>query len=173
LLVRIAFSQLPIKLLLRNLKMETFRPEISSEHFEYPIQSRIRQSLIVQPNLHHGKMSPPMADTSRGMDARIQKKAQKKLVKVLLEMIILKYLTKESIYGYQLIGSIRKEYDVSLGASVIYPLLNLLEKEGYVKSVWNMAPERPRKVFAITEQGKNRLKKTEISLLMIYQRITK
>jgi PadR family transcriptional regulator PadR len=152
--------------------METFRPEISSEHFEYPIQSKIRQSLIVQPNLQHEKMSAPIPHISRGIDARIQKKIQKKLVKVLLEMIILKYLTKESIYGYQLIGSIRKEYDVYLGASVIYPLLNLLEKQGYVESVWNMALERPRKVFTITELGKNRLEKTETSLLIIYKRIT-
>jgi DNA-binding PadR family transcriptional regulator len=152
--------------------METFRPEISSNHFNYPIESRIKQSLIIQPNLHHRKISAPIADSIRGMDARIQKKTQKKLVKVLLEMIILKYLTKESIYGYQLISSIRKEYDVYLGASVIYPLLNLLEKQGYVKSVWNMTLERPRKVFTITDLGKNRLEKTETSLLIIYKRIT-
>ncbi len=31
-----------------------------------------------------------------------------------------------------------KTYGVYFGPSTIYPLLALLEKKGYVKSVWNM-----------------------------------
>jgi DNA-binding PadR family transcriptional regulator len=46
-----------------------------------------------------------------------------------------------------------------------------MEKKGYVASTWNMNSERPRKVYALTEQGKSLLNITENSLLMMCQKI--
>ena len=54
---------------------------------------------------------------------------QTKLTKGLLDMIVLQYLEKESMHGYQLISKIRKGFGVYFGASTIYPLLgNAREK---------------------------------------------
>ena len=106
------------------------------------------------------------------MNTKTQKDAQTKLAKGLLDMIILQYLEKESMHGYQLITSIRKGFGVYFGPSTIYPLLGLLEKKGYVVSAWKMNSERPRKVYTLTEQGKSLLTITENSLLMICQRIS-
>jgi PadR family transcriptional regulator, regulatory protein PadR len=101
------------------------------------------------------------------MDINNKKQAQTKLTKGLLDMIILQYLEHESMHGYQLITKIRKGFGVSFGPSTVYPLLGLLEKKGYVKSVWNMDSERPRKVYNLTNEGKDVLSFTESSLNMI------
>jgi PadR family transcriptional regulator PadR len=101
------------------------------------------------------------------MTNNYQKEVQTKLTKGLLDMIILQYLDQESMHGYHLITKIRKSYGVYFGPSTIYPLLGLLEKKGYVKSAWNMDAERPRKVFNLTNDGKNFLNLTENSLNLL------
>jgi len=99
------------------------------------------------------------------------KETQTKLAKGLLDTIILQYLEKQGMHGYQIITNIRKGFGVYFGPSTIYPLLGLLEKKGCVQSVWDMTSERPRKVFTLTEQGRSLLKFNENSLLMICQKI--
>ncbi len=101
------------------------------------------------------------------MNTNNQKEAQTKLTKGLLDMIILQYLEQQSMHGYQLITKIRKNFGVYFGPSTIYPLLGLLEKKGYIKSVWNTDSERPRKVYNLTNEGKDVLNFTESSLNMI------
>ncbi len=101
------------------------------------------------------------------MNNNYQKETQTKLTKGLLDMIILQYLNKESMHGYQIITKIRKGFGVYFGPSTVYPLLGLLEKKGYVKSAWNMGTERPRKVYKLTNEGKNVLNFTENSLNLI------
>ena len=101
-----------------------------------------------------------------------RKETQAKLTKGLLDMIILRYLEKESMHGYQLITKIRKNYGVYFGPSTIYPLLALLEKKGYIKSAWNMDAERPRKVYGLTGDGKSVLSFTENSFNFICQSLS-
>jgi PadR family transcriptional regulator PadR len=96
-----------------------------------------------------------------------QKEVQTKLTKGLLDTIILQYLSKESMHGYQLITTIRKSFGIYFGPSTIYPLLGQLEKKGYVKSSWNMDSERPRKVYSLTNDGKSLLSFVESSLNLI------
>jgi DNA-binding PadR family transcriptional regulator len=101
------------------------------------------------------------------MTNNYQNEVQTKLTKGLLDMIILQYLDKESMHGYQLITKIRKGFGVYFGPSTIYPLLGTLEKKGFVNSEWNMNSERPRKVYKLTNEGKNVLSFTESSLNLI------
>ena len=101
------------------------------------------------------------------MNNNYQKETQTKLTKGLLDMIVLQYLDKESMHGYQMITKIRKGFGVYLGPSTVYPLLGLLERKGYVTSAWNMDTERPRKMYKLTTQGKNVLNFTENSLKLM------
>jgi len=101
------------------------------------------------------------------MNNNYQKETQTKLTKGLLDMIILQYLEQQPMHGYQVITKIRKGFGVYFGPSTIYPLLGLLEKKGYLKSAWNMDSERPRKVYELTNEGKNVLSFTESSLNLI------
>jgi DNA-binding PadR family transcriptional regulator len=106
------------------------------------------------------------------MNNNYQKETQTKLTKGLLDMIVLQYLNEESMHGYQIITKIRKGFGVYFGPSTVYPLLGLLEKKGYVTSAWNMFTERPRKVYKLTNEGKNVLNFAENSLNLIVKNMT-
>jgi DNA-binding PadR family transcriptional regulator len=82
-------------------------------------------------------------------------------------MIILQLLDQQPMHGYQIITRIRKSFGVYFGPSTVYPLLNTLEKKGYLKSKWNMDCERPRKVYELTNEGATVLNFTEGSLTLI------
>ena len=101
------------------------------------------------------------------MTNNYQKEIQTKLTRNLLDPIILQYLEKDPMHGYQLIAQIRKGFGIYLGPSTVYPLLGLFEKKGYVKSSWDMSGERPRKVYMLTAEGKSILKFAEDSLNLI------
>ncbi len=100
-----------------------------------------------------------------------QKEAQVKLMKGLLDLIVLQFLNTQPMHGYQIITKIRKSFGVYFGPSTIYPLLASLEKKGYVNSEWNMATERPRKIYKLTTEGNNLLNFTENSLNFICRKI--
>ncbi len=101
-----------------------------------------------------------------------QKEVSTKLMKGLLDLIILQFLSTEPMHGYQIITKIRKNFGVYFGPSTIYPLLGSLENKGFVDSHWNMSYERPRKVYSLTSEGKNILNFTEDSLNLICKKIT-
>jgi PadR family transcriptional regulator PadR len=105
------------------------------------------------------------------MNNNRQKETQTKLTKGLLDMIILQYLEKESMHGYQLITTIRKNFGIYFGPSTIYPLLGTLQKKGYVDSEWEMNHEKPRKVYKLTSNGQTMLNDIEGSLNMICKKI--
>jgi DNA-binding PadR family transcriptional regulator len=99
------------------------------------------------------------------------KEVQNKLMKGMLDLIVLEFLNGQPMHGYQIIVKIRKVFQVYFGPSTIYPLLGMLEKKGYVKSEWNMSGERPRKVYSLTAQGQNLLRFTEDSLNFIVRKM--
>ena len=51
-----------------------------------------------------------------------QNEIQNKIVKGLLDMIVLELLNKQSMHGYQIIIEIRKVFGIYYGPSTVYPL---------------------------------------------------
>ena len=109
---------------------------------------------------------------TEGKAMNAQKEVQTKLMKGLLDLIVLQFLSSQPMHGYQVITKIRKSFGVYFGPSTIYPLLGTLEKKGYVSSVWNMESERPRKIYELTSDGQSLLNFTEDSLNFICRRIS-
>ncbi len=101
-----------------------------------------------------------------------QKEAQTKLMKGLLDLVVLQLLSQQPMHGYQIITKIRKSFGVYFGPSTIYPLLGTLEEKNYVASTWNMETDRPRKVYRLTIEGQNMLNFAEESLNLICRRIS-
>ena len=101
----------------------------------------------------------------------LQKQVQTKLAKGLLDLIILQFLKTQSMQGYQVITKIRKSFGVYFGPSTIYPLLASMEKKGHLSSAWNMATDRPRKIYTITNDGQNMLNFTENSLKIMCKQL--
>jgi PadR family transcriptional regulator PadR len=100
------------------------------------------------------------------------REVQNKLMKGLLDLVILQFLNAKPMHGYQIISIIRKNFGVYFGPSTIYPLLNNLEEKGYIKSQWDLSNERPRKVYELTTEGQNLLSFTENSLNHICRKIS-
>ncbi len=95
-----------------------------------------------------------------------------KLMRGLLDLVVLQFLRAQPMHGYQIITSLRKQFGVYFGPSTIYPLLSVLEENGYIKSRWDLENDRPRKVYGITPQGGELLSCTEDSLTHIYRKLS-
>jgi DNA-binding PadR family transcriptional regulator len=101
------------------------------------------------------------------------KKAQIKLLRGLLDLIILQLLRSQPMHSYRIIMQIRKNFGIYFGSSTIYPLMNRMEEEGYIKSEWKMEGGRYRKVYNLTSEGQDFLTLTEDLVKRISQKIVK
>ncbi|MDR3157386.1 MAG: PadR family transcriptional regulator [Lactobacillales bacterium] len=80
------------------------------------------------------------------------------LLKGVLEGCVLSIISKEEIYGYELVQKLRKKGFKKIVGGTIYPLLQKLEKQGFIKSRILPSSEGPnRHYFSLTKIGKARL----------------
>ena len=105
------------------------------------------------------------------MNHQTIRKAEIKLVRGLLDLVVLGLLKEKSSHGYGIITSIRKNFGVYFGPSTVYPMLAELEKKGTVKSEWDLTHDRPRKVYSLTAEGHSLLTGTEELLYQICNRL--
>jgi len=99
------------------------------------------------------------------------RKAEIKLVRGMLDLVVLGLLKENSLHGYGVITKIRKNFGVYFGPSTIYPLLGELEKKGAIKCDWDLTHDRPRKVYSLTSDGDTLLNGVEQSLYQICNRL--
>lgn len=59
---------------------------------------------------------------------------------------------KEPTYGYELV-KLLDEKNFPLDANTVYPLLRRLEKQGLLRSDWDVTTDKPRKYYLISEMG--------------------
>jgi PadR family transcriptional regulator PadR len=100
------------------------------------------------------------------------REVQTKLMRGLLDLVILQFLNAKPMHGYSIITSIRKNFGVYFGPSTIYPLLGTMEEKGYIKSEWDLKNDRPRKVYSLTHEGSSLLNGSEESLNHICRRLS-
>ena len=79
------------------------------------------------------------------------------------ELLLLRLLEQQEMYGYQLVRSIRQvtEDAISLGEGVIYPALHGLERNGALKSRRKAVGGRTRVYYSLTRKGRQRLEKLQ------------
>lgn len=80
---------------------------------------------------------------------------QTQLLKGVLEGCVLLIVLENEVYGYEMIQLLRKHGFKEIVAGTVYPLLQKLEKQGYLSSVIKPSPEGPdRRYYCITPEGK-------------------
>jgi PadR family transcriptional regulator PadR len=80
----------------------------------------------------------------------------KTMVAASTKPLVLTILRSGENYGYQIIQSVRRFSGGRLEWSepMLYPLLQRMEKEGFVKSSWKMTDKkRLRKYYRLTDKG--------------------
>lgn len=84
-------------------------------------------------------------------------KYEQQMKKGVLEMLVLKLLSEEEKYGYQLISELKEKSDgmFLLKEGTLYPILYRLEDEELVMSHWSepKGKEVSRKYYATTKKG--------------------
>ena len=90
------------------------------------------------------------------------------------ELLLLRLLEQQEMYGYQLVRSIRQvtEDAISLGEGVIYPSLHGLERNGALKSRRKAVGGRTRVYYSLTRKGRQRLEKLQLDWRRIQGGIT-
>ena len=80
----------------------------------------------------------------------------KSLISGNTDMLILKLLEKQDMYGYQMIEELAKQSDhtFELKAGTLYPLLHGLEGKGLLKVYEQEYVGKTRKYYSITKEGK-------------------
>lgn len=81
--------------------------------------------------------------------------------KTLFPALILHLIEQRPDHGYglmQRIGELSGDL-IAVNTNKIYPLLRRLEERGFVTASWEHPTKRSRRIYAITEQGAERLKR--------------
>ena len=89
----------------------------------------------------------------------------KKMMSIATSMLLLKLLSEEDKYGYQMIRELeeRSEKFFFMNEGTIYPILHNLEKEGMIRSCSRTAENgRRRKYYSITEEGRAKLEEYKL-----------
>ncbi len=81
-------------------------------------------------------------------DALIQK-----MVKGLRNVLILHYVSKSPLHGYDINKKFKEEFRIEYPSSLLYPVLRDLEKRGCLQSKWSKTGKRERRVYTITKKG--------------------
>ena len=88
----------------------------------------------------------------------------RKLMASSTDMMLLKLLDQEDMYGYQMSEELRKRSNdvFDMKAGTLYPLLHQLEQKGYLTAYDRPAGEaRVRKYYSLTDSGRKFLQERE------------
>ncbi len=68
-----------------------------------------------------------------------------------LIIVVLSQL-RTQMYGYNLV-KVLQDYNITIEANTLYPLMRRLEAQGLLKSEWDTEETKPRKYYETTEDG--------------------
>ncbi|MFA5363885.1 MAG: PadR family transcriptional regulator [Candidatus Bathyarchaeia archaeon] len=99
---------------------------------------------------------------------------QGQIIRGLRYFIVLHILKAQPMHGYRIITVIRKNFGIYLGPSSVYPLLRDLEDWNYLQSSWTTEDFHPKRIYSLTNRGKNMLAYLENSIehLLVGMRMT-
>ena len=82
-----------------------------------------------------------------------KKRIVQRITRNFLDILILRLIQTEPMWGYKILKKTKRLFGVKIRHGALYPLLNSLEVEGYVRSEKTTKSGRVRKVYRITPKG--------------------
>ena len=86
-----------------------------------------------------------------------RKEIVQRIIRNLLDIQILRMVEAQPLWGYKIKKMIESNFLLKIRHGALYPTLNSLEENGYLKSEIQTKAGRARKVYTITENGKKYL----------------
>ncbi len=74
-----------------------------------------------------------------------------------LQILVLAAL-EQKMYGYKMLRFL-EQIGYAVEENTLYPILRRLEKNGVIKSEWDVSDDRPKKFYLITPLGRSMRKK--------------
>ena len=98
----------------------------------------------------------------------------KNLVSGSMTMLLLKLLSEQDMYGYEMISVLRERSEnvSELKAGTLYPLLHSLEEKNLLESYEQEALGKVRKYYSITKAGRKLLQEKETEWKEYSQAVT-
>jgi DNA-binding PadR family transcriptional regulator len=84
-----------------------------------------------------------------------KKEIVQRITRNLLDIQILRLIQVEPMWGYKIKKQAERKFEVKVRHGALYPLLNTLEKEGFLTSQKQQQGGRTRKVYTVTRKGEN------------------
>ena len=87
----------------------------------------------------------------------MEDRVAQQLKKGVLEMLVLKLISEQATYGYELLSRLKERSHglFALKEGTLYPILYRLEDEGFIAAKWSQGEGRnaPKKIYEATESG--------------------
>ena len=87
------------------------------------------------------------------MAETFRKEIVRHMTKNLLDIQMLRLIQTQPMWGYRIKKQVEEKFNVKLRHGALYPLLNSLEKKGFLTSQKQQHGGRTRKVYTITRKG--------------------
>lgn len=89
------------------------------------------------------------AAKSNGLEARIYRDMQERIIKEFMDVIIMTELRNGPLSGYDVISYINAKFNILVSSGTVYSLLYSLERNGLLEGIWR---ERKR-TYKLTDKG--------------------
>ena len=90
---------------------------------------------------------------SEKLSETLKERIVQRIVKNLLDIFILQIISNQPTWGYKIKKEIENTYGIKIRHGALYPLLNMLENSGYLRSKQEKHKGRIRKIYEITSKG--------------------
>ncbi len=80
-----------------------------------------------------------------------------RIIKNLLDVQLLRIIQTQPLWGYKIKKKVEADFQIKLRHGALYPMLNTLERKGFVTSQKQTKGGRARKVYTLTKNGKEYL----------------
>ena len=81
-------------------------------------------------------------------------KLRKRAIQNFMDVLILTEIKKGPLSGYDVIGLIHGKFGILTSSGTVYSLLYSLERDGWIKGVWNQR----KRVYMLTEKAEQNIK---------------
>ena len=88
------------------------------------------------------------------MGEAYRKELVQRITRNLLDIQLLRLVQTQPLWGYRIKKKVETDFQVKLRHGALYPMLNGLEKKGFLTSQKQQKGGRARKVYTITKTGR-------------------
>ena len=88
------------------------------------------------------------------MQGVYRKEIVQRITRNLLDIQLLRLVQAQPLWGYRIKKKVETDFQVKLRHGALYPMLNSLEKKGFLTSEKQQHGGRARKVYTITKNGR-------------------